>query len=822
MDRRDNVAGPRPSDDAASSTERMRSRLTRSARGPLSSVTERTEGSSDVGPKKSPPVAPKRASLRERLTRRPSITKPAGPPPTFGAAGNPPAVPQLAPTSLSRQQILPPRPRTSPPVPSRERKPDIFPRGRSMARRHPDDVFLNSPESESEYSSNLSANTQATSIFESDVTPKPVERERRMVRRPPAAVKKTAVVRAGRAARSVGAQPRRMIHIQVQPQRSATSEPSEDSTTTQFQEEINRLRQEVRDLKQYQSSSDRGLEDALDRLSLVALEREEDKRTMHQEKHTHESLKREVEQRCKTIVSLKARLEEREETLDSLTTRFDARARELDELKTQIEARERNLDEVKAILANRENTIQTLREETNAAVKEKEDRLLDSLKANATLLEEINGLEKASEEMLAKKQQAEEERDGLAKEKELWVMEREKFGLEVDHLRDEKLELQTKCDELTKEIDTRLAVRSDQETVLIERVAALEIIQESLDGQVDGLTTKIATGQTEIDGLKKALEEGQAALEETTKSLEEARGNVEAAKTELETVKDGLEKEKTTLETRITEAEGETAELKTKLEDLEGEKKAGEEQITTLTTERDDLKTKSTELEEQLEKLQENETTTRTDLEALREKEAAAGADLEKLRAENATLQGEVTAAREAANTATESAPADTTEVDGLRTENVELKQKNEELEARATKAASDLEEKSSKLEEESKRLEEAAKKIEEGLKKLEDESARAASAPEAAAGGDGGRAEELAKRVEELEGEKASLAAQLEAATAKVNELNATHQGELVALRAQIRGLARMSSSRSKSPKKRVKGDELVIVRNPQDRSLL
>ena len=842
--------GPRPGDDVASSTERMRSRLTRAVKAPLSSVTEITE-TSPPPRKQSPPVAPKRASLRDRIARRPSLTQNR---PAFGA---PPAAPEVAPNALMRRASLAPVARTRPPVPSRDRKPALAPRRSfssfSMAR-HPDFTA----DTESDYSSNLSTNTQVTSVCESDATPEPpVDRERRMVRRPTtAAVRKQAIAPA-RVQQQQQSPPARTIHIQVQPQKSQKSfSDAEETVVAEYKEEIKRLKAEVSELRDAQSSTGPSLEDALDRLSLVTLEREQARETRERERQSYESLQREVEQRCKTITGLKAQLEDRERTLDELVARFDARAKDLDAARGRAEAVERNLDEVKAILAHREDRILELGSERDDAVREK-DKLLDD---NDDLRDEADRLDKEKEGLLRAKDDAENEKNeatrekdevlkerdelttengALSKEKELWELEREKLTLEVESLNTTKTELEAKCEDLMKEIGTRLAARSAAEDHLVERVAALEIIKDSLDMQLAKLTTQTAKDEVEIGGLKEtnasletaleketaratALESEKAALEESVKGLEEAKAGLESAKAELEGVRDTLEgdkatleADKTALEARAGELEASIAELKTTIECLEVEKAGQEENITTLTSERDALKTESSAQDAELKELRDGGAATKADLDALRaseeaakaalaalqEAETALKADIENLRGENATLQTDLAAAREA--------PAGST----LQQENDDLKLKNEDLQTQLTRATADLDEQSTKasaattkLEEESKRLEEESKKMEDEFKKLAEESKKL----EAEAG---------ASQVGELKARNEELAAQLAAATSRVGDLGVAHQAELSALRAQIRSLSRVSS-RSKSPKK--KKDELVVVRNPNDRSSL
>lgn len=826
--------GPRPSDGAVPTADRMRSRLSRTVKEPLSSVAEITE--TEVPQRKpSPPVAPKRASLRDRIARRPSLqnqTRPA-----FGAM---PAAPQLPPGALARRQSTASAPRTRPPVPSRDRKPALGQRRSFPMSRHPDFA----QESETECSSNLSTNTEVTSVLESDTTPTlpPPEKDRRVMRRP--IVARKSVVPA-RVMRPVAAAPpaQRTIHIQVQqPSQRSSSEDVTETAVTEYKEEIKRLKQEVMELRDSQTSSDRGLEDALDRLSLATLEREEVRTTSARERQTLVDLKREVEQRCLAITGLKARLEDRERTLDEMVGRFDARTRELDGERARGEAVGRSLEEVKAILANREDIIVDLRRESDLAGKERDE----VLKTNEELVgkaESFDELSRRHDELLEQKEETETQRGELLKEKEIWEMEREKFSLETESLRDSKTELEAKVDELMKEIGTRLAVRSDQEEMLIERVAALEIIKESLDGQVERLSTQVAEGRVEIEGLEKvkggleeelekevakskALEEEKAGFEETVKGLEEEKSGLASAKAELEGAKGSLEtdkaalaEEKSTLEARVGELEGDITELKSTIEGLEGEKTAQEEQITALTTERDTLQSTTSEQEGQLKELRDGGAATQSDIDTLRESEAAAKsdlekikeseealkADLEKIREENTTLQNDLTAAR-----STPDAPADAPALDDLQKEITELKQRNEELQESITKVTADLEEQSSKasaattkLEEESKRLEEESKKMEEEFKKLEEESKRLES----------DATSEAQAKVVELEGK-------LSAAAAQVDQLGAAHQAELAGLKVQIQRLSRVTS-RSKSPKKK-KAEELVIVRNPHDRSSL
>jgi len=457
-----------------------------------------------------------------------------------------------------------------------------------------EDHYMTTPESESEYSSNLSANTQATSAPSLDDGPaKPYYHSshlhdrptpRRQVRARPAPIRKNvSVVHAskskGGSARSRVSAPasHRTIRIQVQqhqPARRGTRSTHSSVVDVQqageaFKGEIQKLKIEARNLQERTESSRKELETALDKLSSMQLQRYEAQRERDQERLWRDNLHHDFEARGKMIEALRVHVDERDRAIMDRDARIAEGGRAVEMLKMEVDARGAAVEQLRGQL-----------EEQGAKMTEQEGKI-----------EELAGAIEGHKEMI------------------------EMLGAQKEALEKVKEDLTGECAGLQNDL-REAEMKASQEEVLMEKVTTLELTRDGLKNQISSLESQRGIHELEMADLKKE-KDGIAAESETHAALAKA----------LEAEKGALEAEKENLVTQIADMEGENTELKTKVEGLEAEKADFDAKLTATTAERDELKTKSEE--------QDAELTT------LRESEAAVKAEAETLKGENAALKEE-------------------------------------------------------------------------------------------------------------------------------------------------------------------------------------
>lgn len=410
-----------------------------------------------------------------------------------------------------------------------------------------------------------------------------------------------------------------------------------------------------------------------------------------------------------------------------------------------------------------------------------------------------------------------------------------------------KAALEEKCAELEKSLQEIQDHRDAKQTFLVEQVASLQIIKESLEGRVGALDSEHVAQQTEIgnllkerDRLREESEQQQASL----KTLAEEKVAVEEEKQKIQARVEELEGENETLKAQVRDLETDVQNLKTQIEGLEGEKVEQNTQITTLTTERDELKAENGALKEQtstqdadITKLRDEMAPLNDELDRLRQESPIAERDgllaaTALLKAQNSDQEAEMVKMRDELKNAQDEVTKLADNQKALQAENDELKTKAPEPQQDTT-ATEELQQQISGLEEQKKKLEEEAAKVTAlATEKAELESQKAeleakASELESAKA----ELEQHASQVPLLRTENANLVSQLSAAHQQVEELGAAQQkstAEMADLQSFVNRLAtpkraqsesRSTTSSKKKSSARNSKEELVVVRNPQDR---
>ena len=408
---------------------------------------------------------------------------------------------------------------------------------------------------------------------------------------------------------------------------------------------------------------------------------------------------------------------------------------------------------------------------------------------------------------------------------------------ERDELKETKESLEQETAKLAKEFKEAKGERKESETLLVAKIAALELAKEALEGRIDTHTKEVIDLTVARDTFEKESKQHEAQLKST---VEEKEAWTEEKKT-LET---RIAEEKRALETRIAEMVEEREEeeqvLQTKLDSATSDVDRLSQEVEKLTEEKTALDEQVESLEAGKKEQQATMDTLMTDLGGVKDanislasqrlnadkeagqfKEELAGAhaELAKLQETNKALESEneelkarpaevieVQVPAPAPEAPEPEAPipapdssagdelaAEVAKVVGLTAAKAELETKISELQAEADKAAGFAEEKE-KLVGEKAELERQAGEIP-GLTEQNNV---------------------LSGQLAMANNRLAQVQAAYQAATAQVQDL----QAQVAALRAR-----QPSQSRSNSRKRKASSADsktLVVVRNPQDKGSL
>ncbi|KAJ3948575.1 uncharacterized protein N0V96_002832 [Colletotrichum fioriniae] len=525
----------------------------------------------------------------------------------------------------------------------------------------------NDSDVESKYSfDSRSSLTIATSVDDSDshssksdsytqaIRTRPFTTEKQVVRTntvPPAPAK-PANLKGTRV--DVVAPKRQTIHIEVAP--VAPAPPVVQHITShdliereKVQDELNkqiaRMREEAMSLVTRQTDTDRRLGDALDQISVLSAAKEKTEKRHREEKTLKDQITRDYDEQSRLLDDVRSALGEHEKRLDDV---------------------ERERDQLKGIK--------------------------EQLEVNAVKLEkEIEQERDAKTEVTTK---------NAVLEKDL--VEQEKLLAEQEKLT-KKLEAQ--CHDLERSVGDAHFVTKETEKSLIKRIAALEMIKNTMEIRVTGLETDLIRKGTEIgditaerDLLRMEVDKYKPQVDE----LNRENGALTEAKKGLEARIDDLDQQKKGLEANIEKLETEKKDAQASFDALEAEKKGLEADMEKLNTEKNDIQTRfgaleveKQEVEVRLTQLETTNTDIQTRFESLEatkgELELSKGelGDPEGLKGKNTTLQGQVGELLKDQDDKISQISSLAEERDILRSENESLKDENESVTSELRRAES-------------------------------------------------------------------------------------------------------------------------------------
>ncbi|KAL0782019.1 hypothetical protein CaCOL14_003354 [Colletotrichum acutatum] len=573
---------------------------------------------------------------------------------------------------------------------TRPSRPELRPEISRPWRRSTENLYTTADETndsdvESKYSfDSRSSLTTATSVDDSDshssksdsytqaIRTRPFTTEKQVVRTntvPPAPAK-PANLKGTRV--DVVAPKRQTIHIEVAP--VAPAPPVVQHITShdliereKVQDELNkqiaRMREEAMSLVTRQTDTDRRLGDALDQISVLSAAKEKTEKRHREERTLKDQITRDYDEQSRLLDDVRSALGEHEKRLDDV---------------------ERERDQLKGIK--------------------------EQLEVNAVKLErEIEQERDAKTEVATK---------NAVLEKDL--IEQEKLLAEQEKLT-KKFEAQ--CHDLERSVGDAHFVTKETEKSLIKRIAALEMIKNTMEIRVTGLETDLIRKGTEIgditaerdllrmevdkykpqvDELNRengALIEAKKGLEARIDDLDQQKKGLEANIEKLETEKkdaqasfDALEAEKKGLEADMEKLNTEKNDIQTRFGTLEGEKQEVEVRLTQLETTNTDIQTRFESLEATKGELELSKGELETQvkgLEGFKTKYDKLRTRIEGLKGKNTTLQGQVGELLKDQDDKMSQISSLAEERDILRSENESLKDENESVTSELRRAES-------------------------------------------------------------------------------------------------------------------------------------
>ena len=619
---------------------------------------------------------------------------------------------------------------------------------------------------DSEYSSScLSTSTQATTVYDSDVTvgKGSSQNQGKVVRAPTP----TAPVRRGGILRQTTSRtgtesstahsgsgsgvtvetPKRTVHIEV----LAAKENQQENSRHQKQiehvlmEKIEQLELEKKSWHEKESSALKELEDAMERSSSLGVGKEEAEKQLDDERRQREEEKRHVEE-------LEQEFIEQGKMLGDLRLEFDKQTWDLE----AFEKEKTTWIELKAALeekcAELEKSLQEIKDHKDA----KQQFLVEQVASLQIIKESLEGRV-----------------EGLDHEHTAQQAEITSLITERDRLREEAEKYEASLKTLT---DEKAAVEEEKQKVQA-RVDELEGENQTLKAKVEGLETNVQTLKTQIEGLE---------AEKTDKETQISTLTTE--RDELKEENTSLKDQTCTQETNITKLREEVESANTELERLRQESPIAERDGLLAATAL--LKAQNTDQEVELVKMREELNTAKEEVTKLQEAEKALQAENEELKnkapepQENTAVAEELRQQISSLEEEKKKLEEEVAKIEPLNAEKAELEAKKAELEAKTCEletAKADLEQHASQV------------------PMLRNENANLISQLSAA----NQRAEELGVAQQRSSAEMADL-------QAFVNRL-ATPK------RAQSE--SRSSTSTKKKSSARNSKEELVVVRNPGDR---
>lgn len=555
-------------------------------------------------------------------------------------------------------------------------------------------------------SSELSYNTQATSVVSEDSVPEKRTQVIHIRRVPPVSRVRTRT--RSRASSDVGSTRgrRRVVNIQVIPankEKEPAHEPSKElqlarSAERDLLERIEYLETETDNLRESRGQLSKNLHDASERLSVKEFGNREVERLLQQERAEKEYILHDLEKQRQLF----------------------------DEFRSNFELQRGILHETEQERNGLQQTREKLEFQLNRVTRASKTRFEASKAAEAELARQIGTFEVAVVALEKKINTQEKEVQDLTKE-------RDSFREAADKYQGQLNELMTERDEFRKESEAHLA-----------KVEALSIEKETLKQEKSDLEVNLAEFQTRINGFEKEKEGLESRFEQAEADNKALHGKIQGFEEEVRILHvqiQDLEAEGTTLREQIAAVEPAKQALQKQLEDnkqafdkqLEEDKQAFETEIAAekaentsqlkkLITELEGSKAANISLASQGLELQGKLATVQGDLDAAQAKvddlekmKESLGAEAEQLKSRAAELEGEL--------------GAKTADIEKLENRTADLEKQTLDLEQKA-KELVQLQEQHKKLEEHAAELQVEMEKAQESLKAAEAAAATPTAPP--------------------------------------------------------------------------------------------
>lgn len=550
-------------------------------------------------------------------------------------------------------------------------------------------------------SSELSYNTQATSVISDDTVSTPQKRSQVIhIRRVPP-VSRVRTRTGSRASSSdVGSTRgrRRVVNIQVIPankEKEPPKEPSKDlqlarSAERDLLERIEYLESETDNLRESRGQLSKDLTDASERLSVKEFGNREIERLLKQERTEKEYILHNLENQRQLFDEFRSNFElqrgilhETEQERNSLQQTREKLEFQLNRVtrasKTRFEASKAAEAELARQISTFEVAVVALEKKINSQEKEVQD-----------LTRERDSFREGADKYQGRLDELTAERDGLRKESEAHLAKVEALSIEKQTLKQEKSDLEVNLGEL----QTRINVFEQEKEVLESRFGQAEADNKALHGKIQGFEDEVRILHAQIEDLEAEgdmLRDQIAAVEPEKRALQSQLENNKQAFDKQ------LQEDKQAFETELGAERAEKAsQLKQLITEIEGSKAANIS-----------LASQALELSSKLAGVQGNLNEAQAKVSDLEKMKESLGAETEQLKSRAAELEGEL--------------GAKTADIAKLETRTVDLEKQTQDLEQQAKDLA--------QLQEQHKTLEGRAAELQVELEKAQ-ESLKVATAP--------------------------------------------------------------------------------------------
>ncbi|XP_042179861.1 pericentrin-like isoform X7 [Oncorhynchus tshawytscha] len=194
-------------------------------------------------------------------------------------------------------------------------------------------------------------------------------------------------------------------------------------------------------------------------------------------------------------------------------------------LRSRVEALQGQLEVTVGEKEAMERLLLSQEEEYRGQGEEMGRRLKEERERGEEVKRELNLKEAELEEVRARKEGLEEERDAAVEESGRW----QALAQETNSLRGEK----TQLDSLVLELKSRVEEREKETEALLQTVVAVETAKAELSSEREALRKRECRLQEEIERLQQEVTSQRACLQEVSRQLEERRANQEEAQKEV-------------------------------------------------------------------------------------------------------------------------------------------------------------------------------------------------------------------------------------------------------------------------------------------------